>query len=81
MMDLNEVYVQIGKNIKKYRKKKGYTQQQLADKINMGLNFTGKIEVAYTYPSIPTLVLIADALGIKLMNLFDFENDQNATNK
>lgn len=71
MTDVKKVYQLIGKNIKKYRKLKGYTQQQLADKINMGLNFTGKIEVAYTYPSIPTLVLIADALGIEVMNLFE----------
>lgn len=72
MKDIKEIYIQIGKNIKKYRKIKGYTQQQLADKINMGLNFMGKIEVAYTYPSIPTLALIADALDIKLMSLFEF---------
>ena len=74
MKDIKEVYLKIGKNIKKYRKLKGYTQQQLADKINMGLNFTGKIEIAYTYPSIPTLVLIADALDIKLMDLFEFSD-------
>ena len=73
MNDVKEVYKQIGKNIKKYRKLKGFTQQQLAEKINMGLNFTGKIEVAYTYPSIPTLILIANALDIKLVNLFEFD--------
>ncbi|MBQ2644313.1 helix-turn-helix transcriptional regulator [bacterium] len=74
MKDIHEIYIKIGKNIKKYREIKGYTQQQLADKINKGLNFTGKIEVAYAYPSIQTLVLIADALNIKLMDLFEMED-------
>jgi len=73
MRDVEEVYKQIGKNIKKYRKLKGYTQQELADRINMGLNFTGKIEVAFRHPSISTLVLIANALDIELMSLFEFD--------
>ena len=73
MHNTDEVYKLIGKNIKKYREIKGFTQQELADKINMGLNFVGKIEVAFSHPSINTLVLIADALDIKLMELFNFE--------
>ena len=44
MNKTEEIYRQIGKNIKKYRELKGYTQQQLADKADIGLNFTGKIE-------------------------------------
>ena len=77
MNDINEIYKNIGRNIKKYRELKGYTQQQLADKINMGINFTGKIEIAFSRPSIPTLAVIADALGIKLMDLFRFDSEQD----
>ena len=73
MRSLEETYKQIGKDIKKYREKKGYTQQQLADKVGLGLNFVGKIEVAFSRPSIPTLVLISNVLEIEVAELFRFE--------
>ncbi|MBR6163679.1 helix-turn-helix transcriptional regulator [bacterium] len=73
MRSIEETYKQIGKNIKKYREKKGYTQQQLADKVGLGLNFVGKIEVAFSRPSIPTLVLISNVLEIEVAELFRFE--------
>ena len=44
-------YKQLGKNIKVRRKEVGLTQQQLADKMGIGLNFMGKIEVAFSKPS------------------------------
>ena len=72
MYEIDEVYLRIGQNIKKYRELRGLTQQQLADKIGMGINFVGKVEVAFSRPSIPTLVKIANALEISLMDLFNF---------
>ena len=67
-----EIYAAIGKNIKKYREHKKYTQQQLADKINKSLNFVGKIEVAFCHPSLNTLIDIAKTLDIELKDLFEF---------
>ncbi len=66
------VYKKLGKNIKKRRMELGYTQQELADKIGKGLNFVGKIEVAFSKPSFDTIIEIANALEIKLKDLFDF---------
>ena len=43
-------YKQLGLNIKKRRQQRGLTQQQLADKVGIGLNFMGKIEVAFSKP-------------------------------
>ena len=43
-MTYDEVYKKIGLNIKKYRTSLGLTQQQLADRLGMSLNFIGKIE-------------------------------------
>lgn len=60
-----EVYVVLGKNIKKYREEKNLTQQQLADKINKSLNFVGKIEVAFSKPSLDTVIDIAKVLNVK----------------
>lgn len=70
-MTYDEVYKNIGLNIKKYRTAQGLTQQQLADRLGMSLNFIGKIEVGYDHPSLYTLIDISNNLEIPLKNLFD----------
>lgn len=45
--DENYIYQLIGKNIKKYRKLKGWTQEKLAEEINYSLSFISGIESAY----------------------------------
>lgn len=72
-MDIDILYKQIGKNIKKYREMRNLTQQELAEKTNLGLNFIGKIEIAFSRPSLKTLCAIANVLDIKIENLFKFE--------
>ncbi len=69
----DEVFIKIGKNIKKYRELKGLTQEQLADKVNKGINFIGKIEIAFSRPSLYTLIDIANVLDIKLSDLVNLE--------
>ncbi len=65
-------YTELGKNIKKRRKELGLTQQELADRLNMSLNFVGKIEVAFSKPSLDTLIEIAKALDTTVSKLTDF---------
>ncbi len=72
-MNSKKIYKKLGHNIKKRRMELGYTQQELADKIGKGLNFVGKIEVAFSKPSFDTIIDISNALDIKLKNLFDFD--------
>lgn len=67
-----EFYRNLGQNIKNRRKELGLTQQQLADKMNMSLNFVGKIEVAFSKPSLDTLIEIADALETTVSDLTKF---------
>ncbi len=66
-------YKKLGLNIKQLRKEKNLTQQQLADKIGKGLNFMGKIEIAFSKPSLDTLIHIADALEVTVSELTDFK--------
>ncbi len=70
-----ELYKQIGLNIKKYREAKNITQEKLADKIGRSVNHVGKIEVAFSQPSLRLLADIAAALDIPLKYLFDFDNE------
>lgn len=67
-----EFYRNLGQNIKNRRKELGLTQQQLADKMNMSLNFVGKIEVAFSKPSLDTLIEIADVLETTVSDLTKF---------
>lgn len=68
-----DFYKELGKNIKKRRKALGLTQEELAEKINMSLNFVGKIEVAFSKPSLDTLIIIANALETTVSKLTKFD--------
>ena len=70
------IYKNLGRNIKYYRNQLGLTQQKLADKIGKGLNFVGKIEVAYSKPSFDTIIQISEALNVELKDLFDFKETE-----
>ncbi len=65
-------YKKLGQNIKNRRKELKLTQQQLADKMNISLNFMGKIEVAFSKPSLDTLIEIAAALDTTVSELTKF---------
>ena len=66
----NEIYKQIGRNIKEAWLAKHLTQEQLAVLIGKGLNFVGKIEVGFSHPSLNTLIDISKALEIDIKDLF-----------
>lgn len=65
-------YKKLGQNIKLRRKELGLTQQELADKMDISLNFIGKIEVAFSRPSLEMLLKLAEALETSVSNLTDF---------
>lgn len=60
-------------NIKKYREKAGMTQQSVADKADLTMNYIAKIESMKMQKGFSVVVLgrIADALGINPRQLFD----------
>lgn len=68
-------YKNLGRNIKSRRKMLGLTQQQLADKMNISLNFMGKIEVAFSKPSLDTLIDFAQVLETSVSELTRFDDD------
>lgn len=60
-------------NIKKYREKAGFTQQVLADKAGISMNYLAKIESKKMQRGFTIVILgrIADALEIDIKCLFD----------
>lgn len=65
------IYKVVSKNIKKYRKEKGLTQEQLADLIPYSYSTVISIEGNYRNNfSLAVINSIATALGIKVYLLF-----------
>ena len=57
-------YTLLGKRIKKYRRKQGLTQAELAEIVGVSPNHISKIETASTKLSLEVFVGIADALKV-----------------
>lgn len=68
-----KVLQNLGKNIKRYRKLAGFTQETLAFKIGKHQTYIGKLELGKGNPSVKLLFCITRALNIKLSDLFDFD--------
>lgn len=58
------MYPSIGKKIRKYRKQRGMTQDELAEKTNLSTNHLGAIERAEKNLTLSNLINIANALDV-----------------
>ena len=67
----------VRKNIKKYRKEKGYTLQKLADEADMSLDYLAEIESIKRRKTFSLEILgrIADALEVDIRNFFENKID------
>ena len=59
-------YFTLGKNIKKYRRERGFTQENLSEKADISNVFMSQIETATRKPSLETVVKISRALNVSL---------------
>ena len=65
-----DILINLGKNIRKYRKLKGYTQEKLAEKANLSNSYISDIECGKI--NVPTLTLyeISLVLDVDIHKLF-----------
>ena len=70
---MNRIKELLGKRIKELREKRGYTQQQLAEKVGIDQRNLSKIECGITFPS-KSFGELARCLQISLPELFDLEH-------
>ena len=54
----------IGENIRKYRKTKKMTQETLAERAGLSVNYIGSIERGEKLPSLETFIVILNQLGV-----------------
>lgn len=81
-LSINDLrYIEIGYNVQYYRKHKGYTQEQLAELLDISRQHLGAIEAPNIVRpvSLDLLFRIADSLEIDVRKLLDFHDvDKNA---
>ena len=57
------------KNLKRFRKQKGYSQQKLAKALDYGYTAIANYESGRNEPSLDTLVILADTLDVSVDEL------------
>ena len=69
----SEHYKRIGQSIKKYRKQKGLTQEQLADKASISISYLTKIEALNCDQpfSLEVILDISEVLDISVHQLLE----------
>lgn len=70
-------------NIKKIRESRNLTQQQLADKANITMNYLSKIESTKMQRGLSIVILgrLADALEVDIRELFKPIDEKDPTDK
>ena len=63
----------LGKNIKKYREIKGYSQEKLAEKVDLSREYLADIERGHKRISLKKLFMIVDVLEIKFSDIANFD--------
>ena len=69
MMD-EELARAIGKQIRTFRKKRGYTQKILSEMSGISQNYLSSIERGKSFPRVENLVALINALGCSADDLF-----------
>lgn len=67
----------IGKIIKKYRKEKGYTQFQMAEKIGVSEFYISALETGSRKPGRETLIKLSNEMNMPIESLLELETEQS----
>ena len=73
----NNIWKIIGNNIRTIRLSKGFTQEQIAEKLNRSINFVSLIELGKSGMSIETIIAICNILDINSESVFKGLIDYN----
>ena len=73
MTSKKEILIKFGKRVRKVRKEKGLSQEELSFKANLHRTYIGMIERAERNITLANIEKIANALEVKINHLFDNE--------
>ena len=72
---MSDICKKFGKNVRKYRLKKGLSQERLAELAGLHRTYISAVERGKRSISLKNIDRIANVLGIKVSKLFEFEED------
>lgn len=72
----SNIVASFGQNLIYYRRKKGLTQQEVADKLNLNRSTYTKYETSVSEPSLEILLKIADIFDVEPNKLLNDENPE-----
>lgn len=70
--------MKIGEQIKRLRKERNMTQEQLAEKNGISFQAVSKWENDISLPDVATLPIIAGFFGVSMDTIFDYDAEKNA---
>ncbi|MFE0105545.1 helix-turn-helix domain-containing protein [Streptomyces sp. NPDC059009] len=73
MSDLDQLTQSLARNLKRWRGERGFTLDALAARSGVSRGMIIQIEQARTNPSVGITVKLADALGVSITTLLDYE--------
>jgi len=71
-MQLKDVFV---KNLRNFRKERGFTQAEFAEKCDTATSYIGQIEIGNRFPSLELIEKMAKVLKIRPYLLFFIDSD------
>lgn len=72
MSDKEQLQKEVGKRIRQLREERNIPQQDLAADCNIEKSNFSRLEAGNTNPTLHTLKIIADNLGVTLVEIVDF---------
>ena len=72
-----DAFLRFGKRVRYLRLKAGYSQEELASLCPLDRTYVGGIERGERNPSLKNILLLANALNVSVVELFEIHEDEN----
>lgn len=66
----------VGARLKQLRRARRLTQEELAERAGLSYKFVGQVERGKGNPTLTTLAALADALGVRMVDLLALETER-----
>lgn len=71
---MSNLRIKFGKNLRRIRRQKDFTQEQLAEATEISVEFLSNIERGINAPSFETLEKLSKVLGVPVKEFFEIDS-------
>lgn len=71
-----KIFYRFGERLKELREQNNFTQEQLAEKVDVHQTYVQKLEAGKCNPSLKLIYKFSKALKVNLHTFFEFEKDK-----